>query len=357
MKAPPDLRLLGLQQNEVLLGPQSVHIDITNSCNTNCITCWDHSPHLRRPPAAAWKRQRVGLSEVQELLDDLQELGGLKAIVLSGMGEPFTHPQAEDMVADIKSRNLHLTIITNLIAAPVERIVELGVDELLIGVQGASQASYEAFHPNFAGGRAWQVLLEKLEFLRSAGRGYKHVQVICRPNAEELPAMVDMAAHYGATQLNFKLASLKEGTEAVEITPEQRHWLLQEGIGLARQRAEQLGVNSNLEVFALQLAAGPGKTAPIREVGCFMGHYYARVLVDGSVLYCCNVDVRVGSLREQRFSQLWKGEAWQQLRQRLRQGNYFESCQQCGKFNQNVKIGQRFARHFGEDRLRAITGQ
>ena len=357
MKAPPDLRLLGLQQNEVLLGPETVHIDITNSCNTNCITCWDHSPHLRLAPSAAWKRQRADLQAVKDLLDDVQSLGGLKAIVLSGMGEPFTHPQAEEMIADIKERGLHLTIITNLIAAPVERIVELEVDQLLIGVQGASQASYEAFHPNFAGGRAWEVLLEKLDFLHSRGRGYKHVQVICRPNAHELPAMVELAARYGATQLNFKLASLKEGTEAVEITAEQRQWLLQEGVPQARQRAEQLGLSSNLEVFALQLSAGPGKTAPIAEVGCFMGHYYARVLVDGSVLYCCNVEVRVGSLREQRFSQLWLGEAWQRLRQQLRQGEYFESCQQCGKFNQNVKIGQRFARHFGDDRLRAITGR
>src|SRR5262245_45478242 len=112
-----DLRLAGIDAGQVLTGPETVHIDITNGCNTNCITCWDHSPLLTNKRESRWKRQRVDASYVENLLDDVQSLGGLRAIILSGMGEPFSHPDIYRMIAAVKSRGLHLTIITNLVLA------------------------------------------------------------------------------------------------------------------------------------------------------------------------------------------------------------------------------------------------
>jgi MoaA/NifB/PqqE/SkfB family radical SAM enzyme len=94
-----DLRLLGLRRGEVLTGPEHVHIDVTNGCNTNCITCWDHSPLLALGRSSAWKRQRVDAATVEALLGDVGSLGGLRAVILSGMGEPFTHPDIYRMIA------------------------------------------------------------------------------------------------------------------------------------------------------------------------------------------------------------------------------------------------------------------
>jgi hypothetical protein len=89
-----------------------------------------------------------------------------------------------------------------------------------------------------------------------------------------------------------------------------------------------------------------------------MGYAYARVLVDGTVLYCCNTDVRVGSLADgATFSALWNGPSWNALRARMRRGDYFPSCGQCGKFNQNVKLARRYAARYGEDALRCVTGR
>jgi hypothetical protein len=41
----------------------------------------------------------------------------------------------------------------------------------------------------------------------------------------------------------------------------------------------------------------------------------------------------------------------------MRRGEYFPSCNQCGKLNQNVKIGRAFGRAFGEERLLRVTGR
>jgi MoaA/NifB/PqqE/SkfB family radical SAM enzyme len=363
--SPPDplaaprlnLKLAGIDAGRPLTGPETVHLDVTNGCNTNCITCWDHSPLLTVARSSAWKRQRVEATVMEALLDDVRSLGGLKAIILSGMGDPFTHPDIYRLIGAVKSRGLHLTIITNLIPADPVRVLDLGVDQLLIGVHAASEGPYKAFHPSFKADE-WSRLLDMLRLFQAAGRRYKHVQVVSRVNCHELVDMIRLAGDYSAAQVNFKLASLKEGTEACRITEDQRRLLAEDLVPAAERLAGELGVVHNLDVFAEQLRAGGAATASIADVGCFMGYVYSRILVDGTVLYCCNTDVRVGTLAGgARFSDLWAGEAWNALRARMRRGDYFESCNQCGKLNQNVKLARRFAAAYGEARLHEVTGR
>jgi hypothetical protein len=92
------------------------------------------------------------------------------------------------------------------------------------------------------------------------------------------------------------------------------------------------------------------------EVGCFMGYVYTRITVDLEALYCCNTEIRVGSLRDQDFPTLWHGPAWQALRDRLRAGDYFAGCKTCGKFEQNLAWSRRFRERHGDDAWRAATG-
>lgn len=349
-------RLASLDDGVVRVGPRTLHVDVTNACNTDCITCWDHSPHLKVPRPASWKRQRVDASVVAALLDDAASLGGLEAVIVSGMGEPFTHPQIDEILAAVKARGLHLTVITNLAGANVERILELDVDQLLIGIHAASSASYLAFHPSF-GPAHWDRLHAALGRFAAAGKRYKHVQVICATNAHELVEMIELASRYDAAQVNFKLASLKQGTEAVRVSDEQRRRLLDDGIAAAEARAQALGVVTNLRVFRTQLTAGGEATAPIEEIGCFLGYEYSRVTVDGTVLYCCNTEVVVGRFEQPGdFARLWRGEAWNGLRARLRGGRFFPGCHQCGKLNEVAKLSARFRATYGEERWNLARG-
>ncbi|MCH9688997.1 MAG: radical SAM protein [Deltaproteobacteria bacterium] len=358
MKTPSNaqLRLQSLDDQRLRLGPQTVHLDITNACNTDCVTCWDHSPHLDTPQSITWKRQRADPRRLREVVDDIESLGGLEAVIVSGMGEPFTHPDVYEILGDLKRRGLHVTVITNLLAADADEIIALGVDTLLIGIHGATERAYLDFHPSWSPAH-WQRLHTTLERLRDAGRRDKHVQVICRTNAHQLLAMVEQAHRYRAHRLNFKLASLAGGTQAVAIDDRQRLTLLGNDIDVARHRADELGVVHNLDVFEAQVRAGGALTAPIEDIGCFLGYHYSRITVDGTVLYCCNTEVVVGSLATgERFSTLWTGPAWEDLRARLRAGRYFPGCVRCGKLNQNVKLSKRFRERFGEQRWQAATG-
>ena len=243
----------------------------------------------------------------------MSELGGLRAVILSGMGEPFTHPEVYDMIAEVKRRGLYLTIITNLVASDPDRIIALDVDQLLIGLHAASQKAYQAFHPSFVSDE-WQRVLVMLGKFRAAGKRYKHIHVICRENAHELVAMIRQASEYQASQVNFKLASLQSGTEAVRISEDQRRQLQSEWLPAAMEEAARLGVVANFDVFSDQLRAGDAATAPIEDIGCFMGYSYARILVDGTILYCCSPDVVTGHLAQSPFSEQWDGPRWNEVR-------------------------------------------
>lgn len=350
-RAVRKLRMQGIAEGRVLTGPQTVHIDLANGCNTNCVTCWDHSPLLLRPRTAQWKRRQMSLEVFMALAADLAGMGSVEAVILSGMGDPFVNPEIYRMVEVCKRYGWHVTILTNLLLADAERVIELGVDDMLISVNGVTPESYTAFHPNLRPSD-YERLCRLLTRFQQAGRRFKHVQVINRDTAPELVEMVRFAHRYGARSITYKLASLGHGTQQCAITAEQRQQMLESLIPQACFEAISRGVETNLDVLERQLGAGAGgdllATAPIAEVGCFMGWSYARVTVDGRLLFCCSTEVEVGSLAEGLFSEQWYGERWNGVRQRLMRGDYYPSCSQCGKLNQNVKIGQKVRRDYGE---------
>lgn len=365
VKAARRARLEGLLAGRPRVGPQTVHFDLANACNTRCTTCWHHSPHLlsEHRPSADWKRQVLGLPAFAQALDDLVALGGLEAVILSGMGDPTLNDDLYEMVAHARAADLHVTIITNALRLDVPRLVRaVGGDpaahlDLLFSVCGVSEPVWQRFHahPRADG---FATMLARMTELRAAGFSPKHVQVINRDNFHELVAMIDFAKEHRAKEVSFKYASLARGTEAVALGADDQRRLADELVPAAMARAEALGVKTDLAAFARQIHPGSARTAPIEDIGCFMGYLYARVTVLGEVLFCCNTHVQVGDLRRgERLSSLWTGPAWQARRDALREGRYFDGCDQCGKLKQNLKWSDKLRATLGEEGFGALIGK
>ena len=340
-----ELRLQGLVHGRPALGPHTVHFDIANACNTRCTTCWHHSPLLESAhvPSAQWKRQRMSLADFTRLLDDLIGLGGLEEIILSGMGDPTLNPELAAMVEHAHRRDIGVTIITNLLKADLPRLLASpGRLQLLTSICGVTERVWQAFHAHPSPGGFHQ-LMTQLAHLRRADFRPKHVQVINAQNVAQLPAMVRFAAAWPVARVNFKLASLARGTERHALTQAQRAALTDELIPAARALATRLGVTTDLDAFEQQARAhDTHRTAPIEDVGCYMGHVYARITVDQELLFCCNTRVSAGFITpETPPSALWRSAGYQSLRDAVSAGRYFQGCDQCGKFKQNLKWRQR----------------
>lgn len=377
-------RLAGLLENRPRVGPQTVHFDLANACNTRCVTCWHHSPHLlpAHRPSAAWKREVLPLHRFVRALDDLVILGGLENIILSGMGDPTLNDELYAMVAYAAERGLHVTIITNGLRLDIPRLMasvgvistgehlghqdirhpdETGAKDpnarldLLFSVCGVTAKTWQDFHahPRPDG---FETMLARLSELRAFGFRPKHVEVICQANFHELPAMVEFAHAQSAKSVSFKFASLAHGTEAAALDPDQKARLRDELVPLALTRAHELGVETDLSAFARQIHPESARTAPIEEIGCFMGFLYARVSVLGEVLFCCNTAVPVGHLNEAPLGELWHAPLWQERREAVRAGRYFSGCDQCGKLKQNLKWSERLRRDLPPSTFAALLG-
>ncbi|MES2731996.1 MAG: radical SAM protein [Bacteroidota bacterium] len=318
-------------------GPESVGIVPTHACNLNCITCWSYSPLLATKPSKAWKTKQLPFPILQNLLPELATLG-TRRIILTGGGDPLVYPHFNETVMLAKKLGLKVTLISNLtLIQDLPTFLQLEIDTIQANFSAADPASYVAFHPNRKS-KDFTHLLETLSAIAQTSTELKLVCVICRVNAHLIPAMLHLAKELGAG-IQFKLMSIAEGTAKVSIDEPQRQKLHEQAVSL-QQLALELGVKTNLSAFFQTLRGENVHSFPIDEIGCFAGLWYSRIWADGTVHYCCNPTetLHVGSLHEQSFTEIWRGEAYQTLRVQLRSGHFVAGCQQCGKFDLNWRL-------------------
>lgn len=332
-------RLLGWKEKKPRLGPETVHLDVTNGCNLDCITCWNYAPGLAQPKDAAWRRQRIDPAVFLRVLDEVAAVGA-ERIVVSGGGEPFTHPELPRLLEAVKAKGLRLTLITNGTLCDFERLKALRVDQVLLNLASATPATYVAYHPN-QGPETFDRLLAGARTLRGT-TAVNLVQVINAVNAHELEAMVEVAASVGA-RCSFKVGDVPAGTERWALTEAQRRQVLDERIPAARARAKALGVKHNLAAYESALRGDPQAPVP-----CFAGYLYSRVNVDGRVFFCC-AHLEAGHVSEGPFGRIWESPRYDALRQRLHRGEWFPACARCGKYDMNYAANEDLDLLFGDD--------
>lgn len=321
-------RLAGFLEHRPQLGPETVHIDITNACNLDCVTCWNYAPGLTSPKSMEWKRQRMAPALFHRLIGEIAALG-VERIIISGGGEPFAHPSIYDFIADVKTHGLALTIISNGTLCDYDRLrIEPRPDQMLINLAAACSKTYCAYHPNQPP-ETFGTLIENLRSISGIIR-LNLVQVINRLNHTELPQMIELAADIGARS-SFKLGGVPPGTEALELSAKEKRKLLDKLIPKARKCAKALKSKHNLDAFSGQLEDSGGK----RFIDtCFAGYLYSRIHVDGRVFFCCE-HIDVGHVDDGNFAMIWSSPAYQAARNRLHAGHFFPGCQRCGKYDMN----------------------
>jgi MoaA/NifB/PqqE/SkfB family radical SAM enzyme len=322
------------------IGPQSMGIVLTNACNLNCITCWSYSPLRRERPSTEWMRRRLTRNTLQSLFEDAAVLS-TERVIFTGGGDPLAHPEFYEIVTDAKTCGLKVTLISNLtLVRDPDRFLSLGIDTLLANFSCADAESYVAFHPNRTAAD-FDRLRETLRGVAQTSTELKLVFVVCTVNADVLPVVLNVAGELKAS-IQFKVMSATPDTLPLVMTEDQRCRLLGMEEDL-RRRAEETQVAVNWDAFHAELSGSAPTRFPIEETGCYAGHYYSRVTASGDVYFCCNQhpELRIGSLHEAAFRDLWHSARYETVRARLREGGFVPGCEQCGKFDLNRKVWQQ----------------
>jgi tungsten cofactor oxidoreducase radical SAM maturase len=134
---------LNEREGDLILHPRvpnvrKLYIEPTTACNLQCSTCirnvWDD-------PIAAMKQETF-----EHIVASLNSLPDLKRVIFTGFGEPLTHPRILDMIAAIRERDIAVTVGSNgLLLTPqmTRELVQLGVDRLVVSVDGVKPETYE----------------------------------------------------------------------------------------------------------------------------------------------------------------------------------------------------------------------
>ena len=114
-----------------------VYVEATSLCNLSCASC------IRN----AWTEPMgyMPMGRYRRLLAGLPRRPGAVTLAFGGFGEPLAHPEFLEMVRLARAQELQVELITNgtlMESAVAQSLVELGVAQVAVSVDGSDEESY-----------------------------------------------------------------------------------------------------------------------------------------------------------------------------------------------------------------------
>jgi len=174
-----------------------IYVEPTNRCNLTCVTCIRNS----------WDEPfgDMDWSVYQALIDGLADFPEVKTIAFAGFGEPLLHERFPEMVRLAHAKGLQTEMTSNatlLTPALADGLIEAGLDQFVVSIDGASGDSHGAIRP----GVSLQEITANVRMLYrlSADATESPIRigiefVAMKRNIGELPALREIASRIGAS--------------------------------------------------------------------------------------------------------------------------------------------------------------
>ncbi len=303
--------------------PYTISWNLTQRCNLRCAHCY-----LSAFPGADSSRE-LSTEECFRVVDEIAAVNPNVFLILTG-GEPLLRADLFALGSYAHQKGFTVVLGTNgvLLGESQARLMrQNGIEGASISLDSTVPAQHDAFH-RLEG--AWRRAVRATQILRGEGLPFSLHMTVTNWNADEIPAMIDLARVLRARVLNFFfLVRTGRGKQPTEITPEQYERIL---TSLARVQGvgDVAGGDSvRLEESKSLPMVGPGelliraKCAPhfrrilyaidpaspllknFAQGSCPAGKQYCRIMPDGTVTPCPYMPVPAGDLRHQRFGDIW----------------------------------------------------
>jgi len=332
-----------LHASDAFLGPEVLHLDLTNHCNFNCIACWCRSPLLGERAMPDWeKKLSLPLDTIKSIFDDISEMGGLRQVKLVGGGEPFMHPDILTIAEYIKrvDRKIEIDINTNFSLVDkrvAERLLELEVDSFTVSLWAGTPEAYSAVHPN-QGEDTFYKIKDTLQFIFEQKKKNSSFRpriifhnVVFKLNYRDVEEMLQFALDVGANDIQFvPVDPVKGKTEILLLNDGEKRELLDK-LYVMRERYNpesfQYTSEDNKSIILsdfngfirrieeLNIESGAYDEEVVDEVPCYVGWLFARVMATGNVVPCCKGHrMTMGNVHQSRFKGIWRSETYNVFR-------------------------------------------
>lgn len=274
--------------------PDVFAIESTNYCNLRCVMCPRGEPDLM-------DRSLGHMSDevFRKLVDGWEYY--TEPCWLHLFGEPLMHPRLFEQIEYAKQAGMpnvgistNATLLTKLNTA---KILDSGLDTIILSIDGATKATYESIRKSaaFSFEEVQENVRAFLELRRrfSKSKPRTIVQIIKMDDTQaELDAFREIWEAAGADEVLVKKytvwGSQKDHASFVDLAPREQRALLEPSL------------------------------APPRRHAC--SYLWSAVVVawDGRVVPCCfdyNAVVTLGNLKEQTLAEIWNGPKYQAIRE------------------------------------------
>lgn len=323
-------------KDQAFTGPLYVQVGVVNSCNYRCTFCWDQpsfvpkdapytdtiaEEYYKSHPEIDRNKAHMDYGMFTNLVDDLAAMGTRK-IKFIGRGESFLHRRFMDMLEYVKARDFTISVTTNGSLTDdddARRLVELGVDELYVSVNAGTAKTYNDIHLKTRP-EAFENVKRTLKIITQAKRElhspfpFLNVSfVIQNNNYFELEDMVKTAHEVGADKAHFIGISTYDGTRFLKLNDEQKAEMPKH-LERAVKLADEFGLTTNADYFLSRARIYKGTADVYAEVPCYIGWFFSIILADGTVNPCCECLRALGTLKTERFKDIWFGEQYRKFR-------------------------------------------
>jgi radical SAM protein with 4Fe4S-binding SPASM domain len=304
----------------MLLGPESVHLQLNNVCNLRCPSCY-----------VGLHAQDVGslpLERIFALIDEWAEMGVFQLAL--GGGEPLLSPKCVPVVRRAREQGIIPNVTTN-----GWLITEQWIDQIAGSIGEVRLSLNDAVSVNTL------LLEEKAALMRKCGVRFGFNLIITRQNLGRLERLLCWACAQNAATINLIRP------KPVPDVPDNARWYMQNALtpGDASRLVGQLGgLEAIFErtvltvdcAFSFLFYGQPAEELQARGVaGCAMGDRFATVKWNGDVYPCSHLheeEFKAGNVLRSSFHEIWEeSEFFTRVRRELGQVEGH-----CGSCSHNV---------------------
>ena len=290
--------------------PMAVSIEPTTACNLRCPQCPSGLRQFSRPQG------NINLEMNRQILDKMG--GSLQYINYYFQGEPFINPNFLKLVKEARKRNIYTVTSTNahfISEKKAEEIVESGLNEIIISIDGTTQETYEKYRIE---GQLTKVLegtknLVAAKKKKGASSPLLTFQfLIVRYNESQIDKLHEMAEEIGVDRVSLKTVQIYDFENGHPLIPENEQY--------SRYKKKPDGSFELKNKFKNR---------------CWRMWSSCVFTWDGKVVPCCfdkDAQHQMGEIDQSTFKTIWKSAIYKEFRKKLMQDRQqIEICKNCSE--------------------------
>lgn len=276
-----------------------IFLGLTYSCNLNCAHCY-----------AKGRRTKNEMSneQLKTLIDQISDLGVFK-IVLSH-GENLLRRDFFDILSYIKSKGMHLTVITNgtMVTRDIaERLKEVGTDKVLVSIDSSDPEKHDS---NRGLKGTWLKAETAMRLIKESGIRTTMAVTVTPSNSGEVEALVKMGLGLGIDEISFLTVRQTGHADGFIFQKQVYDALIKEIWSLREQFMGkiELLMHDPLAIPAL-LDSGYAPTDDLVGLNmCGAGRLFLSIDPEGNVRPCNFIDQIIGNVKTETLDNICKSK-------------------------------------------------